>query len=36
MAISSLDYAHFEHNKFQRKPVITGIADVEIFGRDCK
>jgi hypothetical protein len=36
MAISSINYAQFEHNKRQRKPAIAGSADVETFDLDCK
>ncbi|QGG89972.1 MULTISPECIES: hypothetical protein [unclassified Agrobacterium] len=36
MAISSIIYAQFEHNKRQRKPAIAGTADVESFALDCK
>jgi hypothetical protein len=36
MAISSINYAQFEHNKRQRKPAIAGTADLESFGWDCK
>ena len=36
MASSSINYAHNEHNKCQRKPAIAGSADVESFALDCK
>jgi hypothetical protein len=36
MAISSIDYAHLEHNKRQRKPAAAGKVDLESFACDCK